>query len=253
MRRSDLMSTSAAFMAVLGLASFGAAQASPAFEVATVRASGVDSPPMALQRQPGGRFVTSNTPLTFLISWAFNLDDGRLVGAPKGAESARFDIVAKAPTDTVPPGQTQLMMRRLLADRFGLVVHTEKRTRNAYTLVVAEGGPRVTMVNPPETADANPFSMTSPGVLRGRHVTVDMLAKALSSQLSEPVENMTQLTGSFDFTLQWRPDVAGGPDDGTRSSLVTAIREQLGLRLDAGRVPVDVIVVDRLSLTPTPN
>src|SRR5262245_38525465 len=98
MRRRDLISASAALMGALGLVSLAAAQAAPGFEVATVRASGVDSPPMALQRQPGGRFVTSNTPLTFLISWAFNLDDGRLVGAPKGAESARFDIVALAPT-----------------------------------------------------------------------------------------------------------------------------------------------------------
>jgi uncharacterized protein (TIGR03435 family) len=74
-----------------------------------------------------------------------------------------------------------------------------------------------------------------------------------ASQLVEPVENMTRLTGSFDFTLQWRPDGAGVADDGTRASLFTPIQEQLGLRLDVGRVPVDVIVIDRLSLTPTPN
>lgn len=108
------------------------------------------------------------------------------------------------------------------------------------------------MPNPPEPSDSNPFSMNAPGVLRGRHVTVDVLAKALSSQLGEPVENMTQRTGSFDFTLQWRPEPTGAADD-TRSSLFTAIREQLGLRLEACRVPVEVIVVDRLSLTPTPN
>lgn len=174
----------------------------PAFEVATVRASGPDSAVMSLQRQPGGRPVTSNTPLTFLINWAFSLDDGRLFGAPKGADSTRFDIVAKAPTDSPAPGQMQLMLRSLLAERFDLVVHSEKRNRNVYGLVVAEGGPKVSIANPPETPDANPFSMTSPGVLRGRHVTADMLARALSSQLAEPVANLTRLTGSFDFTLQ---------------------------------------------------
>lgn len=226
---------------------------STAFEVATVRASGPDSPAMSLQRQPGGRLVTSNTPLTFLINWAFSLDDGRLFGAPKGADSARFDIVARASSETPGPGQFQMMMQTLLAERFGLVVHTEKRNLNAYTLLIAQSGPRVTPVSPPETVDSNPFSMTTPGVLRGRHVTADMLAKALSSQLGEPVENRTQITGSFDFTLQWRPDGAGAPDDGMRASLFTAIREQLGLQLDVRRVPVDVAVIDRLSLTPTPN
>jgi len=208
---------------------------------------------MSLQRQPGGRLVTSNTPLTFLISWAFSLDDRRLVGPPKGAESARFDIVAKAPTENPGPGQLQMMMQALLAERFGLVVHTEKRNVNAYTLGVAQDGLRVTPVNPPETADSNPFSMTTPGVLRGRHVTADMLATVLANQLGEPVENATRITGSFDFTLQWRPDAAGVSDDGTRASLFTAIREQLGLQLDARRGPVDVVVIDRLSLTPTPN
>lgn len=239
---------------VLGFASPAVAQpASPRFEVATVRPSGPDSPAMSLQRQPGGRLVTSNTPLAFLVSWAFNLDDGRLFGTPNGADSARFDIVAKAPTDSPGPGQIQLMLRSLLADRFGLVAHAEKRTLNGYALAVAEGGPKISVVNPPEAADANPFSMTMPGVLRGRHVTADMLAKALSSQLGEPVENVTRLIGSFDFTLQWRPDVAGVVDDGARASLFTAIREQLGLQLDARRVAVDVIVVDRLAITPTPN
>src|SRR5262245_57777745 len=81
---------------------------SPAFEVATIKPSGAESPPMSLQRQPGGRLVTSNTPLTFLIGWAFSLDDGRLFGLPKGADAAKFDVIAKAPSDNLAAGQTQL-------------------------------------------------------------------------------------------------------------------------------------------------
>jgi len=225
----------------------------PAFEVATIRPSGPDSAAMSLQRQPGGRLVTSSTPLTFLVSWAFGLGDGQLQGVPKGADAARFDIVAKAPTDNPPGGELQLMLRTLLAERFGLVVHSEKRTLTAYVLSVDTGGPRVVLVNPPEQAAANPFSMTTPGVLRGRRVTAEMLAKALSSQLGAPVENDSKLAGSFDFTLEWRPDTATVADDGTRAALFTAIRDQLGLRLDARRVPVDALIIDRLSLTPTPN
>lgn len=94
--------------------------------------------------------------------------------------------------------------------------------------------------------------MTEAGVLKGRRVTMDMLANALSSQLQAPVENGVKTTGSFDFTLVWQPEnVPVG--DGSRPSLFTAIREQLGLRLDVRRISVDVVVVDRLSLTPTPN
>ena len=80
-----------------------------------------------------------------------------------------------------------------------------------------------------------------------------MLAKALSSQLAAPVENGTRIAGSFDFTLQWQPDGIPSGDATTRPSLFTAIREQLGLRLDVRRALVDVVVVDRVLLTPTPE
>jgi uncharacterized protein (TIGR03435 family) len=207
---------------------------------------------MSLQRQPGGRLVASNTPLTFLVSWAFSLDDGQLLGAPSGADSARFDILAKAPTESPAPGQTQLMLQTLLAERFGLVTRPEKRDRTVYVLVTDRDNLKIGLTTPPETADSNPFSMTEAGVLKGRRVTMDMLAKALSSQLKAPVENGTRITGSFDFSLVWQPEDAP-IGNVARPSIFTAIREQLGLRLDARRVPVDVIVIERLSLTPTPN
>lgn len=228
-------------------------QSAPAFEVATVRPSGPESAPMSIQRQPGGRLVTSNMPLSRLIAWAFGLDDGRLLGIPSAADSARFDIVARASTDDPAAGQMQLMMRRLLAERFNLTVHSEERTLTTFVLLRERDRLRVGLTNPPEPPAANPFSMTAPGVLIGRRVTTDMLAKALSSQLGTVVENRTGVTGSFDFTLEWRPETVQPPDDLRRASLFTAIREQLGLRLEPRSLPVDVIVIDRLSLVPTAN
>lgn len=226
------------------------AQSIRAFEVATVKPSGPDSPPMSLQRQPGG-LVTSNTSLAFLVGWAFGLDESRLYALPRGADTARFDIVAKTP-DNLRPGELQMMMRTLLAGRFGLVAHSERRNLMSYVLVTDRDALKVGLTIPAEAPDANPFSTTTAGVLTGRRVTMDMLAKALSSQLSAPVENATKVAGSFDFTLQWQPD--GAPiGDVSRPSLFTAIREQLGLRLDVRRAPADVIVIDRLSLTPTPD
>lgn len=239
-----------AVLVVFATTAFGQ---TPAFEVATIRPSGPDSAPMSLQLQPGGRLVTSNTPLTFLVGWAFGLDDGRVFGVPKGGDSARFDVVAKTPTENLRSGELQLMMRRLLVERFGLVTHQETRNLTSYVLVADRDDVKIGLTRPPEPADSNPFSMTAAGVLRGRRVTMDMLAKALSSQLGAPVENGTQITGSFDFTLQWQPDGITAGDTTSRPSLFSAIREQLGLRLDARRLPVDVMVIDRLMLTPTPN
>ena len=240
-------------LAVAGSMAALRGQSAPAFEVATVRPSGPESVPMSIQRQPGGQLVTSNMPLSRLIAWAFGLDDGRLLGIPPGADSARFDIVARASTDDPAAGQMQLMMRTLLAERFNLTVHSEERTLTTFVLLTERDRLRVGLTNPPEPPGANPFSMTAPGVLIGRRVTTDMLARALSSQLGTGVENRTGVTGSFDFTLEWRPETAQSPDDLRRASLFTAIREQLGLRLESRSLPVDVIVIDRLSLVPTAN
>ena len=109
------------FVLLIAAASVARGQA-PAFDVASVKPSGPDSPAMSLQQQPGGRLVTSNTPLIFLVGWAYSVEDGRLFGAPPGADSARFDIVGQPPA------------RQLLK-------------------------------SPPESADANPFSMTAAGLL----------------------------------------------------------------------------------------
>jgi uncharacterized protein (TIGR03435 family) len=229
------------------------AQPAPAFEVATIKPSGRDSPPTSLQRQPDGRVVTSNTALSFLIAWAFSVDESRLFGLPAGADSARFDVVAKIPSANLRPGELQMMMRSLLAERFGLLSHPEKRNLTSFVLVTDRDTVTIGLTIPPEKPDADPFSMTGAGVLTGRRVTMDMLAKVLSSQLGTAVENATSIAGSFDFTLQWQPDGIPIGDATTRPSLFTAIREQLGLRLDVRRVPVDVVVVDRVSLTPTPD
>lgn len=226
----------------------------PAFELATIKPSGPESAPMSVRRLPGGRFVTSNTPLSMLISWAFDLEDGRMVGAPKNLDSLHFDVVAKAPDEEPAAGQMQLMMQSLLAERFKLTVHHATRELVAYTLVTDAGGPKVHPSDTTEPPDANPFKMSGSGSLAGSRVTADMLAKVLSNQLGRPVVDMTGFSRPFDFTLQWTPDtVAAAVDDRSRASLFTAIREQLGFRLSAKKTPVDVIVIDRVQLRPTEN
>ena len=224
----------------------------PAFEVATIKPSGPDSPPISIRRLPGGRLVTSNTPLPMLIQWAYQLDEGRLFGVPAGFNALRFDVVAKAPEQEPAAGRMQLMMRTLLAERFKLAVHRETRELVAYTLVNEPGGPRVRAVTSDEPADPNPFKMSDSGTLVGTRVTADMLATVLSNQLGRPVHNTTGFSGAFDFTLRWAPDTGVAPGDGQdRPSLLTAIREQLGFRLVARRTPTDVVVIDHVERTPT--
>ena len=93
--------------------------------------------------------------------------------------------------------------------------------------------------------------MSDGGTLIGTTVTADMLARVLSNQLGRPVRNQTGFTGVFDFTLRWAPDTTTEPTD--RPSLPTALREQLGFRLESRRTPTDVVVIDRVERTPIDN
>jgi uncharacterized protein (TIGR03435 family) len=226
----------------------------PAFEVATVKPSGPESPPISIQRLPGGRLVATNTTLPMLIQWAYELDEGRLLNVPRGLDSLRFDVVAKSPEPEPARGQMQLMMRALLAERFKLAVHHETRELVAYALVTEPGGPKVRAARADEPPDPNPFRMNDAGSLTGTRVTADMLATVLSNQLGRPVTNETRYAGPFDFSLRWSPDTAAVPVDAAdRPSLFEAIREQLGFRLVAKRTPTDVVVIDRVERMPTEN
>jgi uncharacterized protein (TIGR03435 family) len=217
--------------------------------VATVKISRPDSPPIAIRPLPGGRLEVSNMPLPALIQWAFELDDGRLAGVPRGLDSIRVDVVARAP-DSGPRSGMPAMMRTLLAERFKLAVHHETRELVTYTLVTETGGAKVRPSK--EVAPGpNPFRMSDSGTLIGTAVTADMLAKVLSNQLGRPVQNQTGFSGIFDFTLRWAPDTIADPTD--RPSLPMALREQLGFRLDAQRKPTDVVVIDHVERTPIDN
>jgi uncharacterized protein (TIGR03435 family) len=210
----------------------------------------------------GNRFTTSNTSLEMLILWAYDIRKDRLFGKPKWLDSIKFDVVANAPAgpaNTTPViGQMRLMMQSLLAARFNLAAHRETKDLPLYDLVVAKTGPKVELteaVAGPVSA-RNPFSMTGRGVLSGTRVSADMLAKVLSEQLGHAVEDRTGLKGVFDFTLQWAPDTdtqfdGAGPPTG--ASIFTAIQEQLGLKLEPRKGPVEVLVIDRVDNTPTGN
>ena len=235
-------------------------QTSPAFEVAAIKPSNAESLDMGIRRTQT-QFTTTNTPLPFLIRWAYDIDNDaeRLIGVPKGLDSARFDIAARIPDPTpapcqAPPCPFQLMMRSLLADRFELRVHTETRKLTSYALVADKDGPKVRFVPLGDGFGQNPFNMTTRGHLAGTKVTAAMLAKVLSGQVGRPVEDLTGLKDPFDFVLEWTPDLDAAADAPPgRPSIFTAIREQLGFRLNSRSAPTEVIVIDHVRSSPTDN
>jgi uncharacterized protein (TIGR03435 family) len=226
-----------------------------AFEVASIKPSGPNSPPTSISSSPG-RFTTSATSLRRLVTWAYDVGDDRLVGAPDWLDSSRFDISA-----TVPPKEQdeepvrerlKVMMQSLLADRFRLVSHRETRELPIYALLVDRSGPKIQLRDAGADLGRNTFGMPGSGHLVGTKVTTRMLAKVLSEQLNRSVDDVTRLEGIFDFTLEWAPETDVANASG-RPSIFTAIREQLGLRLEARRGPVEVLVIDGIERVPTEN
>jgi uncharacterized protein (TIGR03435 family) len=254
---------------VLGaLTAFGQApSAPPAFEVASVKPS--DPAQTIAIRRSGYRISTSNTSLQMLITWAYDVHSDRLYGKPKWLDAVRYDIVANAPQESKPvaraPSQVsrlQQMMQVLLAERFKLLIHRETRELRMYAMVVAKSGSKIRLTEAGDNMGQNPFSMPGRGRLIGTKVSTEMLAKALSDQLGHSVQDQTGLKGVFDFTLEWEPDAESIGADGapapsadvrTGASLITAIQEQLGLKLEARKGPVEVLVIDHIESTPTEN
>jgi uncharacterized protein (TIGR03435 family) len=250
------------------LAALAAAHAQPpAYEVASIKPS--DMAGTVSIRRSGYRIATTSTSLLFLITWAYDVHSDRVYGKPNWLDSVRYDVMANAPQDNRPaplrlpgqPTQLQQMMQALLADRFKLVIHRETRQLPMYALVVAKGGAKIHLTEAPAVMGQTPFRMPGRGRLMGTQVSGEMLAKVLSDQLSHSVQDQTGLKGVFDFELQWEPDaLSAPPDDGpapanlrTGASLFTALQEQLGLKLEARKGAVEVLVIDHIERAPTEN
>jgi uncharacterized protein (TIGR03435 family) len=264
----------------------------PAFAVATVKHNRTGDAARSMRLQPGGRIVITNQPLRQLITFAYSLQPQQLTGGPSWLDTDRFDITAQAegnisPTPPGgPPGPAQLMMQRLLAERFGLVVHTESRELPVYALTVARRdgqlGPQIKPADRdcvalmtqapggvPVQAPRLPDGRPGCGVMRNNvtgkvmagGTTMAMLASTmLTGPAGRIVVDQTGLTGAYDFDLEFAMDPAPGatlpPDAATavsdRPSLFTALEEQLGLKLQATRAPITVTVIDRVT-PPTAN
>ena len=254
-------------------------QSSPApltFEVASIKPSTETGFRTGIQMQPGGGLRVKGATLKMLITLAYDIRDFQLVGGPGWINSDRWDILAKAgesdPQTSDPRQVTDAQMKTvreqmqqrleaLLAERCQLKIHRETKEESVYALLAGKNGPKI---QPAETKAGSgpPRMMMGRGMINGQGVQMEMLATVLSNQLGRTVLDRTGLTGRFDIKLQWTPDpgqsltpFGGAPSPGTPAppppdpngpSIFTAVQEQLGLRLEPQKGPVEMIVIDRV-------
>jgi uncharacterized protein (TIGR03435 family) len=206
-------------------------------------------------------FAAKNHALKTLIAAAYNLSPRAISGGPAWVDSDRYDILARTPGGARASLNEQMsMLRKLLADRFHLTFHREQKELRAYALTTAKGAPK--LKESTESTDASPqgppplIFVVSPQLVRlpGRNATMSELVSVLQRvALDHPVLDRTGLTARYDFDLEFTPDdtvfggtLGNGGDDSTKPGLFAAIQQQLGLRLEATRGLVEVLVIDHV-------
>lgn len=252
------------------------------FEAASVKPSDPKNPNQgfSIRRAAGGRFDTLNAPLRGLILFAYQIQNFQLVGAPEWVNTSRFDIIAKMEGDppAVIPGtgadHMMLATRTLLADRFKLFVHRETRELDIYALVMAKPGGKPGPNLKPASGDCSPAAFAArrgapppapgtppvvcgiqgaPGRIRFGGYPLTLFTNNLSNQVGRAVVDRTGLTGNWDFQLAYAAEPPRGalppgvdlpPVDPNAPDLFTALQEQLGLKLESTKGPVEVLVVD---------
>jgi uncharacterized protein (TIGR03435 family) len=240
---------------VLGLIDLAGQQRNPTFEVASVKRNTSGATAFGQNTQPGGRYAARNTSLMNLILYAYGIWDFQLVGGPDWVKNDRFDIVAKAEIE-VPRDQIKLMLQALLEDRFRLSVRKEQREMPIYALVADRSDGRLGrgLLKLSEQLDCKTaFAQPIDGLPRPTRGAVDSsgcgpmstIADMAKAYVGRVVVDQTQLTGEWHFRLYHAPAVLSpsAPVNSDVPPLPTALREQLGLKLQATRGPVDVFVI----------
>ncbi len=233
------------------------ADAKPVFEVMTIKPSPPEQPGKLFTVR-GGSFVTINTTLMDLIKFAYGVQDKQVANLTDWASSEKFDLNGKPDIPGTPnPDQLRSMVKQALADRFQLKFHEDKKEMSAYVLSVAKGGEKMEKAAADSGALPGLF-FRGLGVLTVRNATMEDFCHLMQSAvLDRPVVDQTELAGRYNFLLKWTPDESqfGGmgvkippPSDAADAPppLYTAITEQIGLKLDAGKAPVRVLVIDHV-------
>ena len=231
----------------------------PAFDVATIKPSNPDAPGKMFRVGPGIQFSTLNTTLMDMIGFAYGMHPKQIVNAPDWMSKDKFDILAKPDGEGMPKdAQWKAMVQKLLTDRFQLTFHHDKQELSVYAIVPSKDGPKLTK----SSGDPNGLpglGFRGLGDLVVRNATMgDFAGLMQGAVLDKPVVDQTGLQGRFDFLLKWTPDQSqfesfGGvhtPPADTADAppdLYTAIQQQIGLKIESTKAPVDVMVIDKVA------
>jgi len=227
-----------------------AADAPSAFEVASVRPSQDGREAIDVS---AGSITMRNVRLTGAIRWAYNVLDVQVSG-PDWLNTTRFDIIAKAGAPAKEPEMKQ-MMQTLLADRFKLELHRQTKEVNAMILTVAKGGHKMKEVG----QESSPSFSTGKLNLTGKGASIEQLISFLSRELRLPIVDQTGLTGRYDYFMDINAYITdemrnqGGPPLEAPSIIANALQAQLGLKVEAKKMPLEVLVIDKMEKTPADN
>lgn len=238
-------------------------KAKPEFEVATIKPSDPKRPGWGITVNRSGMLNTLNTNLSDLIKFAYDMHPKQVVGAPAWVDSDKFDISAKPDTPGMPSiNQLKAMTQKLLADRFSLKFHHEKKELSVYAITVAKGGEKIKK----EENSTLPIPGFGGMPQRGfnvRNGTMAEFASVMQAQFMEmPVVDQTGLGDTrYTFVLKWTPDPSqrsgfggGPPPDGAAPApdadappdLFAAMQQQLGLKMGTTKAQVEVMVIDKV-------
>jgi uncharacterized protein (TIGR03435 family) len=223
----------------------------PEFEVASVKSNKSLEANISLNRTPGGGFDAVNVPLQMLITFAYDVRDHQLFGAPAWLVAERYDVHAKPPAEeSRSPASDEfrlvkLRLQNLLADRFKLAVHRDTRQMPEYALVVSRNGSKLQLWK--EGDERGPQIIGRGGSVTCWKVNMRTFAEDLSRRLGRTVVDTTGLNGDYNFRLQYQPDQPGSVTaDLPGPALRDALEEQIGLKLESRRGPVEVLVIEHI-------
>jgi uncharacterized protein (TIGR03435 family) len=235
-----------------------AANADPAFEVATIKPSRPDERGLGF-RIEGRRITTVGTSLSALVTFAYEIQGRQIIGAPAWLESDKWDVTGQPDAEGQPSeAQWKLMVQKLLADRFKLAFHRDKKELAVYALTAVKTGPKLT----PSQGDPNGLpglGFGGFGRFMARNANMADFARVMqTTALDRPIVDQTGISGRYDFILTWTPDEfqfpgmdrAGAPNPSANSTeapdLFTAIQQELGLNLESTKAPAEVFVIDHV-------
>jgi uncharacterized protein (TIGR03435 family) len=236
---------------IVGAIAMACRAQSPAFEAASVKLSSPGEE-VRMRREPG-RFAITNFSLRAVVRYAYDVKDIQISGGPAWFDSDRWDIVATAGRE-ISEDERLRMVQTLLAERFKMTIRHETKDLPVYALVVAKNGVKLT---PGKEGMPERDSLEVNGAgfhqMIGQSVTLSGIATVLSRPAGRIVINRTGIAGTFDFKLEWVPDAASmplingvKPEGGLEgASIFTAVQEQLGLKLESTKAPVEILVIER--------